>query len=86
VAQEQATAALVDQAAKHAADLRPFVEHPHEYGLVQWHRLLQPLRRAEPGDYAALLEQLCAIPWVRVTGRGAIDPHYLLHDRLSTGA
>jgi hypothetical protein len=81
VSDAQTEVALIDEADKERAQLARFIEYPHQFGVVQWHRLLAPMRRKTVSDYTPLLDQLRAAPWLRAKGVGMIPPAALLMTR-----
>jgi hypothetical protein len=59
---------------KNPDSLAAFVEHPHQFETVHWHRLFARTRRTSPADYGPLFKRLAQPPWLRVTGIGEIPP------------
>ncbi len=54
---------------KSARRLERFIEHPHEFGTVRWHRLLADRRRSSRASHRSLLHRLTAVPWLALEGR-----------------
>jgi hypothetical protein len=51
--------------------LAGFIEWPHEFLTVQWHRLfLEDAENGIPDRGMAVLERLTAMPWLRLSGKG----------------
>lgn len=59
---------------KNPNSLAAFVEYPHQFETVHWHRLFAKTRRTSPADYGPLFKRLTEPSWLRVIGIGEIPP------------
>jgi hypothetical protein len=52
--------------------LEPFLEYPHEFAVVHWHRMLEPIRLKVRAAHTRLLDALAEVPWIRLQGNAEL--------------
>jgi len=68
----------VNNSEKTPTTLSKYIEYPHEFGTVHWHDMFAKEREAKRLTYPRLLDQLCQLQWIRVSGVGHIPTESFL--------
>jgi len=63
-----ASARIIPPEERDATLLAGFVEYPHEFKTARWHGLLGSVRRNQRANPRGVLEALCSVPWVAISG------------------